>query len=58
VTPRDLPFPTSLCHQCSAPPRYLQGKSTTFILCPRLPKRYPPQPVTKCEYFTPVTAKN
>lgn len=48
-----LPFPESLCHRCSAPPRYVVGKNSTFILCPRLPGKYPPQPVKRCALFTP-----
>ena len=47
------PFPESLCHGCGAPPRYVAGKNTTFILCPRLPGKYPPQPVRSCALFTP-----
>jgi hypothetical protein len=48
---RTLPFPTSLCHRCAAPPRYIQTKTSTFILCPLLPKKYPPQPVLSCPLF-------
>jgi hypothetical protein len=48
---RTLPFPTSLCHRCAAPPRYVQTKTSTFILCPLLPKKYPPQPVVSCALF-------
>jgi hypothetical protein len=49
----ELPFPTSLCHRCAAPPRYVRGQSSTFILCPLLPERYPPQPVVRCALFRP-----
>jgi hypothetical protein len=49
----DLPFPTSLCHRCAAPPRYVETKTSTFILCPLLPKKYPPQPVVRCALFKP-----
>jgi hypothetical protein len=49
----ELPFPTSLCHQCAAPPRYVKTPTSTFILCPLLPKKYPPQPVLVCPLFTP-----
>ena len=38
--PEPLPFPSSLCHRCAAPPRYVQTKSSTFILCPLLPQKY------------------
>jgi hypothetical protein len=48
-----LPFPESLCHLCAAPPRYIRGASTTFILCPILPNKYPPQPVRTCPAFRP-----
>jgi len=46
-----LPFPESLCHQCAAPPRYVRSARSTFILCPLLPNKYPPQPVRRCELF-------
>jgi hypothetical protein len=45
------PFPTSLCHRCDAPPRYIRSKTSTFIYCPRLPVKYPPQPVLSCTGF-------
>jgi len=46
-----LPFPGSLCHRCGAPPRYVRGGRSTFILCPLLPNKYPPQPVLRCTLF-------
>jgi len=46
-----LPFPESLCHRCAAPPRYVKTQTSTFILCPLLPKKYPPQPVRSCVLF-------
>ncbi|MBK5254932.1 MAG: hypothetical protein JJE39_02765 [Vicinamibacteria bacterium] len=53
--PKDLPFPSSLCHLCAAPPRYVTtDKGNVFIQCPVL-KRYPPQPVRSCEAFTPMS---
>lgn len=54
-TPTDpLPFPTSLCHRCAAPPRYItSGKGSVFILCPIWPTKYPPQPVRSCPLFKP-----
>lgn len=55
--PAPLPFPTSLCHRCAAPPRYVQTKSSTFILCPLLPQKYPPQPVRSCPLFRPRSAE-
>lgn len=48
-----LPFPTSLCHRCAAPPRYVETKTSTFIMCPVLPQKYPPQPVLVCAKFQP-----
>lgn len=52
--PDPLPFPTSLCHRCAAPPRYItSGRGSVFILCPLLPAKYPPQPVRTCALFRP-----
>lgn len=51
--PTELPFPDSLCHRCAAPPRYVKTERSTFILCPLLPKKYPPQPVLRCALFKP-----
>jgi hypothetical protein len=48
-----LPFPESLCHRCAAPPRYVKTATSTFILCPLLPVKYPPQPVLRCALFQP-----
>ncbi len=51
VPPR--PFPDSLCHACSAPPRYITSdRGAVFIHCPRL-SSYPPQPVRVCDHYTP-----
>jgi hypothetical protein len=50
---RELPFPTSLCHSCAAPPRYIKTQTSTFILCPLLPQKYPPQPVMNCASYRP-----
>jgi len=56
-SPPSLPFPESLCHRCAAPPRYIQGASSVFILCPVLPDelggKYPRQPVLSCPLFSP-----
>lgn len=49
----ELPFPGSLCHRCAAPPRYIKTRTSTFILCPILPNKYPPQPVLQCPAFKP-----
>ncbi len=48
---RPLPYPESLCHSCAAPPKYVESKTSTFILCPLLPNKYPPQPVRQCPLF-------
>lgn len=47
------PFPESLCHRCAAPPRYVNTRTSMFILCPLLPTKYPPQPVLRCALFVP-----
>lgn len=52
-----LPFPESICHGCAAPPKYVDTGRSTFILCPLLPKKYPPQPVRECSCFRPVVAR-
>jgi hypothetical protein len=54
VAEEPKPFPGSLCHRCAAPPRYVKAARTTFILCPLLPEKYPPQPVLKCVLFRPL----
>lgn len=47
------PFPSSLCHSCAAPPRYVTSdRGTVFIHCPRLAS-YPPQPVQSCAAYSP-----
>ncbi len=46
------PFPTSLCHRCAAPPKYIHTERSTFIRCPIF-KAYPPQPVRACDAFVP-----
>jgi hypothetical protein len=54
--PTPLPFPTSLCHRCAAPPRYItSARGSVFIMCPLLPNKYPPQPVRSCALFRPQT---
>lgn len=53
MTTTALPFPESLCHRCGAPPRYVRTRAATYILCPRLPHKYPPQPVVECALFSP-----
>lgn len=48
-----LPFPESLCHRCDAPPKYVRTERSVFILCPRMPDKYPRQPVSECAGFRP-----
>lgn len=48
-----LPYPASLCHGCAAPPQYVRTRTSTFILCPIAPEKYPRQPVIACAYFRP-----
>ena len=51
---RPPPFPGSLCHRCANLRLVESGKGSVFLMCrhPQLPK-YPPQPVGRCEGFTP-----
>jgi hypothetical protein len=51
--PSTLPYPTSLCHTCAAPPRYVRTAASVFILCPLLPEKYPRQPVLACPLYRP-----
>jgi hypothetical protein len=44
-------FPSSICHRCTAH-RYVRTKTSTFIMCTALEKKYPPQPVLACPAFT------
>lgn len=54
MSPLAKPFPTSLCHRCAAPPRYIESaRGQVFILCPLHPDKYPRQPVHRCALFTP-----
>ena len=57
MDPAPLPFPTSLCHQCAAPPRLVEGRNSVFILCPLQPDKYPQQPVHRCHLFKPLPPK-
>jgi hypothetical protein len=57
MAPAPLPFPNSLCHQCAAPPKLVEGRNSVFILCPLLPGKYPPQPVLRCPLFKPLPPK-
>ena len=51
LEPEELPYPTSLCHRCAAPPRYVRTKRSLFVMCPLMPGKYPPQPVRFCSLF-------
>lgn len=44
------PFPTSLCHQCIHHHRVETARSA-FLMCRKLPVKYPPQPVLQCPAF-------
>jgi hypothetical protein len=48
----DRPFPDSLCHRCRHP-RYVETKTSVFVLCPKKPEKYPRQPVLACDLFEP-----
>jgi hypothetical protein len=48
-----LPFPSSLCHGCAAPPSYVRTRTSVFIRCPLTPGPYPRQPVLDCRFFRP-----
>jgi hypothetical protein len=48
--PNLLPFPSSLCHRCAAA-KYVQTKTSIYVLCGAMPQKYPPQPVEQCELF-------
>jgi hypothetical protein len=50
------PYPESQCHRCDARPRLIPGRATVFILCPRWPTKYPPQPQLSCRLFSPLPA--
>ena len=50
---KSLPYPESLCHRCAAPPKLVETKTSTFIMCPLLPEKYPRQPVVECPLFRP-----
>lgn len=47
------PFADSLCHRCAVPPRYVKTATSTFVLCPAVPEKYPRQPVRACPAFRP-----
>jgi len=51
----EAPFPESLCHSCAAPPKYVRTERSTFIRCPLLEKKYPRQPVLKCDKYRKVS---
>lgn len=44
------PLTESLCLRCTAH-RLVRGRASTFLLCTALPRKYPPQPVLRCEAF-------
>ena len=46
------PFPSSLCHQCVHHHR-VEAARSAFLMCRKLPIKYPPQPVQACAAFEP-----
>lgn len=49
--PEPLPFPSSLCHSCTAPIRYVvTDRGSVFMRCPVFDK-YPQQPVRSCPRY-------
>ncbi len=49
--PPPLPFPRSLCHGCAAH-RYVDTKTSRFVMCTALPVKYPRQPVLRCPAYS------
>jgi hypothetical protein len=47
------PYPESLCHRCTGL-KLVHGARSTFLMCLRLPERYPRQPVLECIAFDPL----
>ena len=43
-------FPDSLCHTCASH-RYVDTKTSRFVLCAALPVKYPRQPITSCPAY-------
>jgi hypothetical protein len=46
-----LPFPRSLCHSCAAH-RYVDTRTSRFVMCTALPVKYPRQPVDACPAYS------
>gem|GEM_PF-3485966 len=44
------PFPSSLCHLCIHHHR-VEAARSVFLMCRKLPIKYPPQPVLQCPAF-------
>lgn len=51
----NMPFPTSLCHECTGCRYGGNRRGTVFLRCTLRPERYLPQPVYTCPQFTPKT---
>jgi hypothetical protein len=49
---RVQPFPDTLCHSCVHHHRVETARSV-FLMCRKLPNKYPPQPVLQCFEFKP-----
>lgn len=46
----DHPYPESLCARCVGEKRIV-GARSMFVMCTRLPNKYPRQPVLSCEAY-------
>lgn len=44
------PYPESLCARCVGEKRIV-GARSMFVMCTRLPNKYPRQPVLSCEAY-------
>ena len=48
---QSLPFPTSLCHQCSALRMVENKRRSIFLMCAVKEEKYLPQPVVICDDY-------
>ena len=46
----EQPYPESLCHRCLGL-REVKTARSVFLMCLRLPEKYPRQPVLACAAF-------
>jgi hypothetical protein len=47
---KDHPYPDSRCASCEGE-KLIVGARSTFVMCLRLPNKYPQQPVLACEAY-------